>query len=148
MIARVVGLELVGATMTASAIGGVGQKGVLIVEFVVLIVGAWLLVRGKQASQAIANAEDAQKLAGEWRENYLAERQAHDDAEKEALEQRALKHEALTALAASQAQRDLTAVMTALIEIQKTGTRTVELLDKIVRRLDRTDPPRPIQEAA
>lgn len=141
MIARIVGLELLGAAVTASAIGGIYKVGVIAVEVIVLLSGTWLLIRGRQATQAIANAADAQKLAAEWRENYLAERQAREDAAKEAAEQREAKHAALNEAAALRAQTDLTAVMTALIEIQKTGTATVGLLEKLVRRVDRIDPP-------
>lgn len=148
VIARIVGLEILGVLMTASAISGVYKVGVVILEIVVLAVGAWLLIRSKAAKQAISNADQAQTLAGEWRENYLAERQSREDTAKEAAEQRELKHAALNEVAALRMSTDLTAVMTALIEIQKTGTKTVELLEKLMRRLDRDPPPQPLKEAA
>lgn len=141
MIARIIGLEVIGGDVTAAAIGRPSSLLVWTVEFAVLVAGAILMIKGKQAGQAIANAADAQQTAAEWRENYLAERQAREDAMKEAIEQRELKHAALNEVAALRAQTDLTAVMTALIEIQKTGTKSAEVLDKISRRLDRLDPP-------
>ncbi len=134
MIVRIVGVELLGAAAAASAVTGVYKVGVLVVEAVVLVAGTWLLIRGKQATQAIADAASAQGLASEWRENYLAERQAREDAQREIDEQRALKHEALNEAATLRAQRDLTAVMKKLAEI-------AELLEKIAGRFDQTDPP-------
>lgn len=149
MIGQIVALELLGATVTAAAFSNSHNTIVLIGEIIVGIVGAWLLIRSRQAKQSIANAADAQKMAGEWRDNYLAERQAREDKEQEALEQRELKHAALADVAALRMSTDLTAVMTALIEIQKTGTKSLEVLEKIVRRLDRIDPPplKPLKEA-
>jgi hypothetical protein len=148
LFARIAGLELVGAAVTAAAVSRVYTIGVVTVEVVVLLAGAWLLIRGKQASQAISNARASQELASEWRENYLAERSAREDAAREAAEQRELKHAALNEAAALRAQTDLTAVMTALIEIQKTGTKSADVLDKISRRLDRIDPPIPARPSS
>jgi hypothetical protein len=136
-LGQIVGLETLSAAITAAAFtSGYGSIVVLAGEIVVAGVGAWLLIRSRQARQSIADAADARKMAAEWRDNYLAERQAREDKEREAAEQRELKHAALNEAAALRAQTDLTAVMTALIEIQKTGTKSVELLDKVARRLD------------
>ena len=136
MVAAVVLLEMFAASVTASALTGTSNVIVLVGEAVVGCIGAWLLVRSRQARQSISDAADARKMAGEWRENYLAEREARADAEQIAAEQREAKHAALNDVAALRSQTDLTAVMTALIEIQKTGTKTGEVLDKIARRFD------------
>jgi hypothetical protein len=140
MIAKVIALETAGAALTASAFVGRANTFIIVGEVIVGCAGAWLLIRSRQASQSIADASDARRMAAEWRDNYLAERQAREDKEKEAAEQRELKHAAINEIATLSAQRDLTAVMTALVEIQKTGTKSVELMEKIARRLDRIDP--------
>jgi len=149
VLGQIVGLEALSAAVCAAAFTGGPDTLVLVGELVVGSIGAWLLIRSRQERQSISDANDARKMAGEWRENYLAEREARADAEQIAAEQREAKHAALNDVAALRAQTDLTAVMTALIEIQKTGTKTGEVLDKISRRLDQIDPPpRPLKEAA
>lgn len=139
MIGGIVALEVVSAAVTASAFQSGFNMAVVAGQVIAVVVGAWLLIRSRQARQSIANAADAQKMASEWRENYLAERQARVDSDAEALEQRALKHAAKSEAEAARLQ--ITAVMTALIEIQKTVTKSLEVLDKIDRHLDRFEPP-------
>jgi hypothetical protein len=141
VIGQIVVFEAASAALFASSMTGAHSTAILVGQVIFAVVGGWILIRSRQARQSISNADDAQKLAGEWRGNYLAERQAREDAVKEAVEQRELKHAALNEAAALRAQTDLTAVMTALIEIQKTGTKSAEVLDKVSRRLDQIDPP-------
>ncbi len=69
----------------------------------------------------------------EWRENYMAEVTRREDLERQALEQRELKHEAITELAALRARTDLGPLMLAVADIQKGLQRTEE---RMTTRLD------------
>ena len=143
MIAKVISLEAFSAIVTAVAWTTTNSTVVLAVEFVVFCDGGWLLIRSKQASQAISDAQAEQRMASEWRENYLAERQAREDRERELAEQREAKHAALNEVASLRSRTDLTPLMGALVEIQKTNTaiqkslvETSAALTRLVERLE------------
>jgi hypothetical protein len=97
-------------------------------------------------------------VAKVWRENYEGERAAHDEAEKEILRQRELKHSALNEAAALRMRTDLVPVLESLGKITglladhdarmtETHGRLIDVLDGIkneLKALRRSIPPRAV----
>jgi hypothetical protein len=129
--------------------------------FVVLVVAgasgyfAW---RGKQAATATDRAETAEQTGRDFRDYYLAERERTESLEKQLLEQREAKHEALTEIGRLKMATDLTNVLkaiadlraeiashfeafgSALTEFSRTQETQIAALEAIVARLNKEAP--------
>ena len=79
-----------------------------------------LRVRGKTKDAVVDTADkavdNATRMAAEWRESYLAERQLREDAQAQAAEQREAKHQLRSELEGLRKATDLTGLMRQLAD--------------------------------
>lgn len=112
-------ISSLGVGVMAGLFSGTISIGVAVITLVFLAGLGYFAMKYKLTELAQEQTKAANEAASTWRDNYLAERQRADDMEKRYQEQRALKHEALTALATEKLKTDQTAVLKALAVSQE-----------------------------
>jgi len=84
----------------------------------VVIVAGFYAVKGRQAASSDQRASEAREDADRFRENATFERERADALQEQLLEQRELKHTALTEIARLKMATDLTNVLRSIADLR------------------------------